>query len=209
MKTRIIPSVMARSQSEMEDKINLVKNHVDYIQLDIMDGIFVPNRSLNFDFKLPQTDCEFEAHLMVQDPDNWVKNNWEKVDVIIMPIESCKNPKEMISFLRGKRKIGLALNPETPLEKIKDYLDQIEEVLILTVNPGFYGSEFMPELLDKVKELRHLRPKLDIEVDGGIGHSTINEAIKAGANFFVSGSYVMNSENPKEAIEILKKSCLP
>ncbi|MFH1780674.1 MAG: ribulose-phosphate 3-epimerase [Candidatus Nealsonbacteria bacterium] len=208
MKIRIIPAIIAKSQEELEDKINLVKDHVTSIHLDIMDGIFVQNTSLNFVFKLPKTKCEFEAHLMVENPDDWVRKNWEKADTIIIPIKPCKNPEEMISFLKGKRKIGFALNPETPLKAIKGYLDQIDEVLILTVNPGFYGSKFMPEILDKVKELRHFRPKLDIEVDGGIGHLTIKQAIEAGANFIVSGSYIMNSKNPEEAIKTLKNLCL-
>ncbi|MFH1575636.1 MAG: ribulose-phosphate 3-epimerase [Candidatus Nealsonbacteria bacterium] len=207
MKIRIIPSVIAKSQQEMEDKINLVKDYVKLIHLDIMDGVFVQNTSLNFDFRLPKTACEFEAHLMVQDPDNWVRENWEKADTIIIPAKSCKNPEGMISFLKGKRKIGFALNPETPLEKVKDYLDQSDEVLILTVKPGFYGSKFIPEVLEKVKELRHLKPELNIEVDGGISPATIKEAREAGANFFVSGSYIMNSGNPKEAIKTLKNLC--
>jgi len=209
MKIRIIPSVIAKSQQELTGKIRLVKDYVDYIQLDVMDNIFVPNTSLNFDFKLPKMKCVFEAHLMVEDPDNWVKNNWRKVEAIIVPIESCKNPGAMIDFLEGKRKIGLALNPETPLESIEDYLNRIDEVLILAVNPGFYGSKFIPEVLDKVTALRHLKPKLDIEVDGGIGPDTIKKTFGAGANFFISGSYVMNSDNPKQAIETLKNLCLP
>lgn len=200
---RIIPSVIAKSQPEMEEKINKVKDLVDYIQLDIMDGVFVPNESLNFDFKLPKIDSEFEAHLLIENPDGWVKRNWEKVDVILVPIESCKNPKEIINFLKGKRQVGLSLNPETPLERIKDYLDEIDEVVILTVNPGFYGKKFLPEVLEKVKELRKLKPKLNIEVDGGINPETIKEAFEAGANFLISGSYIMNSQNPKEAINNL------
>ncbi len=207
MKVRIIPSVIAKSQQELQDKINLVKDHVASLHLDIMDGVFVQNTSLNFDFKLPKTTCEFEAHLMVENPDDWTKKNWQKADTIIIPIESCKNPKAMISFLKRKRKIGFALNPETPLEKIKDYLDKIDEVLILTVKPGFYGSKFLPEILDKVKELRHFKPKLDIEVDGGIGHLTIKQAIEAEANLIVSGSYIMNSEDPEKAIKTLKNLC--
>lgn len=207
MKTRIIPSIIAKSQQELENKINLVKDCVDYIHLDVMDGIFVPNKSLDFDFKLPETACKFETHLMAQDPDNLVKIGWEKVDMMIIPIESCKNPEEMIDFLAGKRKIGFALNPETPLDKIKDYLNQIDEVLILAVNPGFYGRKFMPEVLKKIRELRRLKPELDIEIDGGINPATIKEALKAGANFLISGSYIMNSENPKEAIKILKNLC--
>lgn len=208
MKVSIIPGVIAESQEELSEKINWVKDYADCIQLDIMDGIFVPNKSLDFDFQLPRAKCEFEAHLMVKNPDKWVRNNWQKADIILIPIESCKNPKEMTIFLRGKKRFGFVLNPETPLDKIKGYLDEIDRVLIMTVRPGFYGGEFLPEVLEKVRNLRKLKSEMDIEVDGGIAPETIGKACKAGANFFVSGSYIMNSKNPKEAIEILKKSCL-
>lgn len=207
MTAKIIPAIIAKSQQELEEKINLVKDFTDLIQLDIMDGIFVPNESLNFDFQLPETNCNFEAHLMVENPDDWVRKNWQKVNAILIPIETCGNPADLIGFLKGKKSAGFALNPETPLEKIKEYLNQIDQVLIMTVNPGFYGSKFLPETLDKVGELRKLKPEMDVEVDGGVNPETIGKACEAGVNLFVSGSYIMNSENPKEAIEILKKSC--
>ena len=214
MQVKIIPAIIAKSQQELEEKINRVKDFVDCIQLDIMDGIFVPNESLDFNFKLPEIDCEFEAHLMVDDIDKWVERNWQKVDTIIIPIESCAKPKEFIKFFKNPstglraRKIGFALNPETPLDAVKDYLDEINQVLIMTVNPGFYGAKFLPETLEKVRELRKLKPDLDIEVDGGINSETIGKACEAGANLFVSGSYIINSKNPKEAIEILSRLCV-
>lgn len=208
MQIKIIPAVIARSQRELEEKIDLVKDLVSRIQLDIMDGIFVSNESLNFDFKIPETGCHFEAHLMVDNPDNWVQKNWQKADTVIIPVESCEKPKEFIKFFQGKRKIGFALNPETPLAAIENYLDKINQVLIMTVNPGFYGSKFLPETLEKVRQLRKLKPNLDIEVDGGINPETAKTAFDAGANLLVSGSYIINSQNPKKAIEILQKLCL-
>ena len=210
MKTRVIPAIIAKSQNELDERINLVKDCTDFIHLDIMDGVFVPNGSFNFDFSLPEINGRFEAHLMVENPDEWVKRNWEEVDVILLPIESCKNPEEMIDFLKkNEKKVGFALNPETPPDKVKDYLDRIDEVLILAVRPGFYGSKFIPETLEKVRQLRKLKPELDIEVDGGINPETIREVFEAGANFLVSGSYIMNSANPKEALELLKNLCQP
>lgn len=208
MKPVIIPAIIAESQEELSEKVKLVKSYVKLIQLDIMDGIFVQNKSLDFDFKLPKTNCEFEAHLMVKNPDKWVKDNWQKVDVILIPIESRKNPQQIISFLKArKRKAGFALNPETPLKRISDYLDDIDQVLVMTVNPGFYGAKFLPETLEKVRQLRKLKPKMDIEVDGGINPETIKMALEVGANLFVSGSYIFNSPNPKEAIKILQNLC--
>lgn len=207
---KIIPAVIAESQEELSEKVKLVKSYAKLIQLDIMDGIFTQNKSIDFDFKLPKTNCKFEAHLMVKNPDKWVKDNWQKVDIILIPIESCKNPQQIISFLkRRKKRVGFAINPETPIRKIRDYLDDIDQVLIMTVNPGFYGSKFLPETLEKVRQLRKLKPKMDIEVDGGINPETIKIARASGANLFVSGSYIFNSPNPKEAIENLQKLCRP
>lgn len=207
MAVKIIPAIIAKSQEELIEKINKVKHCADLIQLDIMDGVFVTNKSLNFDFELPKTDRRFEAHLMVANPDEWVRENWREVDVILIPIETCKDPAGLIEFLKGKKKMGFALNPETPLKEIEGYLDKIDQVLIMTVSPGFYGRELIPETLEKVRELKKLNKNLDIEVDGGINHATIAKACEAGANLLVSGSYVTNAEDPKEAMEILKKSC--
>lgn len=204
MKKIIIPAIIAKSQEELEKSINRVKDYCPILQLDIMDGIFVPNHSLDFGFELPPTECRYEAHLMVKEPEIWIDKLWEKVDTLLVHIESSKDPEKLISQWKNKRKFGLVLNPETPIEKIEDYLDQIGQILIMTVNPGFYGSEFLPAALDKVKELRKVKPELDIEVDGGITPLTIGEADKAGANLFVSGSYVVKSENVKEALENLK-----
>ena len=202
METKIIPSVIAKSQKELVEKIEKVMDFVDYIHLDIMDGAFVPNESLKFDFRIPE-ELNFEAHLMLQNPDKWVEQNWQKVERILIPIESCKHPKELIEFLKDKKEVGFVLNPETELESIKKHLDQINQVLIMTVKPGFYGSEFLPETLEKVRDLRKLRPSLDIEVDGGINPETIKKAKGAGANLFVSGSYIMKSENAKDAFNNL------
>ena len=203
METKIIPSVIASSQKELVEKIEKVMDFVEHIHLDIFDGIFVPTESLNFDFRLPENGPKFEAHLMIQNPDRWVRKNWQKVDTILAPIESCKHPKEIIDFLKDKKNFGFVLNPETELETIKKYLDQINQVLIMTVKPGFYGSEFLPETLEKVRDLRKLRPSLNIEVDGGINIQTIKTTKGAGANIFVSGSYIMKSEKPKEAFNNL------
>jgi ribulose-phosphate 3-epimerase len=103
------------------------------------------------------------------------------------------------------KRVGFVLNPETPVQKIEKYLAEIDQVLIMTVNPGFYGSPFLPEMLDKISELRKMKPDLDIEVDGGITPKTIRNVYEAGANMFVSGSYIVKSENVKESINNLKR----
>jgi ribulose-phosphate 3-epimerase len=203
---KIIPAIISKTQVELDELLSKVIDLVEIAQLDIMDEKFVPNRSLFFDFKLPETSCIFEAHLMVEKPEKWIENNWKKVDTILVHYESCNNPKSIISDIKNKgKKIGFVLNPETPIENLSSFIDDIDQVLIMTVNPGFYGSPFLHEMLDKIKELRNLRPELDIEVDGGITDKTIGLVDKAGANLFVSGSYIMKSKNVKNSINNLKE----
>lgn len=201
---KVIPAIIAKSQKEFKEKINKVKDFVDIIQLDFMDGKFVPNYSINFDFKIPASDCEFEAHLMIQDPLKWVEKHYMKVDTVLVHFESCKDPQKVIDIVKKKgKRIGFVLNPETTIDSIQNLLDDINQVLIMTVNPGFYGSPFLPEMIDKIKKLRKKYPNLDIEVDGGITDKTISLVNEAGANLFVSGSYIVKSDNIKKAIENL------
>jgi ribulose-phosphate 3-epimerase len=201
---KIIPAIIANSQKEFEEKINKVKDFVDIIQLDFMDGIFVPNNSIDFDFRIPFSNCKFEAHLMIQNPLEWIEKHFNKVDMILVHFESSKNLKKIIDTVKEKNKqIGLVLNPETPIEYIEKYLDEIDQVLIMTVNPGFYGSPFLYKIIDKIKKLRKKCPDLDIEVDGGVTDKTIGSVYDAGANLFVSGSYIIKSDNVKKAISEL------
>ncbi len=202
---KIIPAIIAKSQKEFEEKINKVKDFFDIIQLDFMDGKFVPNKSINFDFNIPPSDNKFEAHLMIQNPLEWIKKYYTRVDTILVHIESCKEPKKVIDTVRKKgKRIGFVLNPETPIDFIETYLSAIDQVLIMTVNPGFYGSPFLSEMTDKIKNLRKKCPYLDIEVDGGITDKTIELVNEAGANLFVSGSYIIKSDNVKRAINNLE-----
>lgn len=201
-KETIIPAVIAKTQTELEERIDRIKDYVDLIQLDVMDGEFVPNNSINFDFKVPETNCSFEAHLMIKHPKKWIEKNNLKVDTILAHFESIDDPIEIIDLVKNKnKKIGFVLNPETSIQQIKKYLYELDQVLIMTVNPGFYGSPFLPEMLDKISELRRLKPDLDIEVDGGITPDTVQKVYNAGANMFVSGSYIVKAPNVKEAID--------
>jgi ribulose-phosphate 3-epimerase len=200
----IIPAIIGKNQQELDERIKIVMDHVDIIQLDFMDNIFVPNTSLIFDFTLPETKCKFEAHLMVQEPLDWINKYGDKVDTILVHFESNFKP-DIIEIVKQKnKKFGFVLNPETSIEKLKPYINDIDQVLIMTVNPGFYGSPFLPDTLDKIKALREMKNDLDIEVDGGITDKTIALVDTAGANMFVSGSYIVKSENVVKAIDNLK-----
>jgi ribulose-phosphate 3-epimerase len=174
MKKVIIPAVIAKTQKELDDIFSKINDSARLLQLDIMDGKFVPNNSLDFDLRLPEKKYLYEAHLMIDDPEKWVDENWERIDTVIAHFESVKNPERIIESVKTKgKKIAFALNPETDADLILSYLDSIDQVLVMTVNPGFYGSKFLPEMSDKIKRLRKLRPDLDIEVDGGIKPDTI------------------------------------
>ena len=207
LKKNIIPAIIAKNQDELEEKIKKVADFVDIIQLDFMDGKFVPNNSIDFDFKLPEQKCKFESHLMINNPEKWIENNASKVDTVLVHYESINDPMAIIHQVKDKnKKVGFVLNPETPISKIENYLDHLDQVLIMTVNPGFYGSPFLPDMIEKISYLRKIKPDLDIEVDGGIVPNTIGLVDRAGANMFVSGSYIVKSKNVEESIFNLKKS---
>lgn len=204
MKKIVVPAVIAKNQEELEGILEKISGITDLIQLDIMDGDFVPNHSLDFELRLPQGKYSYEAHLMVRDPDKWIESFGERMDTIIAHFESPITTQSTIKRIKNiGKKAALALNPGTEIEKIADYLDDLDQVLIMTVNPGFYGSPFLPEVLRKITKLRQIRPDLDIEVDGGIKPETIALVDQAGANLFVSGSYLVKSDNMQERINIL------
>lgn len=203
-KITIIPSVIAKDQKELNQLLQKIGAQASLLQLDVMDGQFVPNHSLDFRFELPYKKYEWEAHLMIKDPSGWIQTQGNNMDTLIVHFETLNNPQEMIDSIKrmGKR-AGLALNPETEVDKIKPYLNQLDQVLIMTVHPGYYGSPFLPETTEKIKELRREVPQIDIEVDGGIKPETIGMVYRAGANLFVSGSYLVHSDNFKERIQVL------
>ena len=207
MKTAIIPSLIATNQKELDKRFDKVKSHSKVFQLDIMDGKFVKNKSLMFNFKLPKGK-KYEAHLMVENPKSWISKNWKKTDLIIFHIESLKSNsevREIIKLIKSKRKkVGIAINPMTRVKKIIPYINSINMILVMTVIPGRYGSEFLPNTLKKVKEIRKLKPKLNIGVDGGISEKTIYQARIAGATSFIVGSYLQNSKDVKISFKFLK-----
>lgn len=188
----IVPSIIAEDQTHLNQILNILKHHQGWAQLDVMDGVFVDNHSLDFNFELPFTSLHFEAQLMVTNPRAWIARHGEKADRILAHYESLPDPEDFIREIKKHGKeAGLALNPETPAEEIRSLLPSVSQILVMTVEPGSYGADFLPEMLDKVKKLRSWNDRIDIEVDGGINPATIRQADKAGANLFVSGSYLV------------------
>lgn len=204
MKNQIIPSIIASNQQELDARLKKVTGVTGFVQLDVMDGKFVPSKSLMFDFCLPKR-IRCEAHLMIKNPEIWAFNHLNCVDCFIFHFESVKEPRKFIEFCRRHgKKVGIAIRPETELKKIYNYLGDIDKLVILTVRPGRYGAKFLPDNLMKVVQLRK-KSRIDIEIDGGVNLETIELCKQAGANQFVVGSYLQKARNVKLAFRNLKK----
>ncbi len=209
MGPEVIPAILAKDKEDLLRRVLSVKEFVRIIQIDVMDGIFVPNKTVGLDSleSLPK-NLKYEFHWMVKDPINWVKR-FPGPHIHLIHIETIHSKKEfdelevLVKKLGGK--LALAINPETPLESLTAYLNRVGEVLIMTVHPGFSGQSYIAEMASKIRKLRTLNPKLDIEVDGGVNLKTIAHAYAAGANLLVAASSIFSSSDKKAAIEELKR----
>jgi ribulose-phosphate 3-epimerase len=202
MNTLVVPAIITDSQKELDQMLIKVIGKVKRVQLDIMDGEFVPNTSLNFDFKLPE-GIEYEAHLMIMDPLKWIRDNAYKVDIITTHFETLQDIDSAIKYIKEQGvKINLAIIPKTPIESITPYLKKIDGLLVMTVDPGSYciNKEFNPEPLEKIRELRKVDQSIPIEVDGCMNPENVKLARESGANIFASGSYILKSENIDKAL---------
>ena len=204
----IIPTILVKDFEQVKERIRKVEDYVNWVQLDIMDGQFVNNETWRnpADLKNFKTKAKLEAHLMIEKPEEKIDDWLEKVDRIIVHCEATENIKEIIEKVHNKGKqIGLAINPETSIDVVKPFLENLDLVLCMTVNPGRGGQEFKSEVLEKIKSLRKIWPNGNIEVDGGINPETVKKVIEAGANLICAGTYIFKSGNIKQAIEDLKK----
>ncbi len=215
-KIQISPSILSADFSQLGNEIKkLEEGGADLIHVDVMDGHFVPNltigppviKNLRKYTKLP-----FDVHLMISPVHEYIENYANAgADIITIHPEATKNLKESINLIkRLGKKVGVSLNPKTEIKTLIDEIDNIDLVLVMSVNPGFGGQKFMPEVLDKIKELKKIKEEnqyhFDIEVDGGINFSNSKIVLNAGANILVSGTTVFkeNDGNIKVNIEKLK-----
>ena len=205
---RILPSVMTKNQKEMNAHFKKLSGVAKVLHLDVSDGKFVPTKYNFFPFRL-STKFKYNAHLMVKDPLSWVKKNGSKVDAVIFHPEplSSKKIKEVITLIKKKKKkVGLALKPETRVSSVKEFVSELDYVLILTVHPGFYGAKFLKAPLKKIAQIKKLNSSVKVIVDGGMKPKTIGGAAKAGGDLFVSGSFVTKSDDPKKAVRELEQN---
>ncbi|MDP3990513.1 MAG: ribulose-phosphate 3-epimerase [archaeon] len=204
MKPKIFPSIMGKSQKEINGFFKKLAGVAETLHLDVADGKFVPNKSLWFDFKL-SSKFKYNAHLMIENPKKWIEKYGDKVDLCIIHEEAVEDLGEFISWMKTKKKkVGLALKPETKVSSIKKYLSSIDYVLILTVHPGFYGGKYLKAPLRKIEFIKKINPRIKTIVDGGMNPRTVKDTVKSKADFIVSGSFTTKSDNPKESLRLLR-----
>ncbi|MFH1426820.1 MAG: ribulose-phosphate 3-epimerase [Candidatus Kerfeldbacteria bacterium] len=207
-KIEVIPAVLEQTWEGIQDKVKRIKPYAPMIQLDVMDGVFVPNVTFNDTQKIKTLDINLELHLMIEKPDlaiqRWFLPNVKR---IIVHYEAAGNLQHIVKQIHDAGiEAGVAINPETSTFDLRDIINNIEMVLVMGVNPGFSGQSFQYDVLEKIKELKKERSELLVGVDGGVSDATSKKIIEAGADMLSTASYIWNAKDPQQAIDRLKGS---
>jgi len=211
----VAPSILSADFRNLEAEIKKVENAgAEMIHIDVMDGHFVPNITIGpliVKAVRKATKLPLDVHLMIANPDKYIPDFAKAgADIITIHAEASKSLDQDIELIKQNNvKPGVVLNPDTPVEKIFHILDKVAMVLLMSVNPGFEGQKFMPEVLTKIKalksEINKQKLNVDIEVDGGISLETAPKVVKAGANVLVAGSAIFYAQDPQEVIAGMRK----
>ena len=215
MKVKLSPSLLSANFINLEADIEMInKSECDWLHMDVMDGVFVPNISFGFPvLEAVGKKCKkpLDVHFMIVHPEQYIQQT-AKAGAMLMCVhyEACPHIHRVIQEIHNAgMKAGVAINPGTPVEVLQDIIEDIELVLIMSVNPGFGGQKFIPNALNKVSRLRQMIDKSNskavIEVDGGVQGDNAKLLVDAGADVLVSGSYIFNAPNPLETISQLKE----
>ncbi len=212
MSIKVAPSILSADFANMGSAVyNLEKWGADLVHFDVMDGVYVTN--ITFGMPMckavrPYTKLPLDVHLMIIEPEKYVERFCEAgADIVTFHPEASKNVDLTIDLIKKQnKKCGLALNPDKEINLILPFLNKIDLVIIMGVFPGYGGQKFIPDVLNKVRELKKIKPELVIELDGGVTVHNAKEITEAGVDILVGGSCVFGSEDPKETIKILKSN---
>lgn len=214
--TKIAPSILAADFSQLSSEIQAVEEAgVDYIHIDVMDGHFVPNITIGpliVEAVRPHTSLPLDVHLMIENPDRYIHQFRDAgADLISVHVEACPHLHRTIHLIKETgAKAGVVLNPHTPVTMIEHVIEEVDFVLLMTVNPGFGGQSFIDAVLPKISHVKQIAEQrgleIDIEVDGGVKAETAKKCTDAGANVLVAGSSVYGHTDRKKAVEELRFS---
>ena len=203
----IIPAILTNDPSELSAKLDSLIGLTEWVQIDIMDGRFVPQISISLDqLSRLNSPFQFDVHLMVNNPEQYLEGcQTANVKRVLFQLEGTEDPEAVLSAMsiHGFER-GIALRPQTPVEAIQPYLSWVTVVLLLSVEPGKQGQAFIPETIERIKQLRQIAPEVKIEVDGGINADNIAEVAAAGADYLVVGSAIVGQPSPAAALNELK-----
>ncbi|MGN1385186.1 MAG: ribulose-phosphate 3-epimerase [Bacillus sp. (in: firmicutes)] len=211
---KIAPSILSADFAKLGEEIKDVeRGGADYIHVDVMDGHFVPNITIGpliVEAIRPVTKLPLDVHLMIENPDDYIEEFARAgADYITVHVEACKHLHRTIGLIKSLGvKAGVVLNPATPVNTIQHVIKHVDMVLLMSVNPGFGGQSFIPEVLPKIREVKAMadefNPALEIEIDGGVNAETAKLCIEAGANVLVAGSAIYNQSDRKAAIAAIR-----
>ncbi|KOP82094.1 ribulose phosphate epimerase [Bacillus sp. FJAT-21945] len=215
---KIAPSILSADFSKLGEEIKDVeRGGADYIHVDVMDGHFVPNITIGpliVEAIRPATKLPLDVHLMIENPDQYIESFAKAgADYITVHVEACRHLHRTIHYIKSFGvKAGVVLNPATPVQMIEDIIEDVDMVLLMTVNPGFGGQKFIPSVLRKIAAVKKMADdkglNIEIEVDGGVNEETAKLCIEAGANVLVAGSAVYNQKDRAKAIAAIKGSTI-
>lgn len=205
---KIVPAILTKDPGELQLQLELLKNNTKWVQIDIMDGRFVPETSVNIS-ELGEAYQSFnlEIHLMVQDPQTYLDDcKGAGAKRVFFHLEGTKEPERVLSLMeKYSFQKGIAINPETPLDKVQTFAKTLDALLLLSIVPGAQGREFIPGVLRKIPLVREFSPKVLLGMDGGINKENIKQAFQAGVDYVAVGSGMWQTENPIETFTHLNE----